>query len=121
MTKILIVDDSDTERIHLKTLLKANGYEVVEADDGVVSIDIYKREKPDVVLMDIVMWDMDGIEALEKIMEYDSDAKIIMITAKGDKKTITKAIMDGALEFITKPFDNEKILHSINRILKRSL
>lgn len=117
MAKILIVDDSRTSRRILNNLLTESGYEVVEAENGEVGIQKYKEETPDLVTMDITMPVMDGLQALKGIREYDSDAKVIMVTAAGQESKIMEAVKHGAAEFITKPFEKDKILETIQKVV----
>ncbi|MBN1233039.1 MAG: response regulator [Candidatus Coatesbacteria bacterium] len=116
--KVLIVDDAIFMRALLKDILTNGGYTVVaEASNGREAIEQYKKHKPVVVLMDIVMPDMDGIEAVKEIMKYDSNAKVIMCSALGQQPLVLEALNAGAKEFIIKPFQAEKVLSSINSIL----
>ncbi len=110
MAKILIVDDSRTSRRILKNIIESNGYEVAgEAENGQDGLDKYLELKPDLVTLDITMPVMDGVEALKKIKEADSDAKVVMVTAAGQKTNVMEAIKAGAFEFVTKPFDPDII------------
>ncbi len=118
MANILIVDDSRTSRKFLRNLLEADGHviigEAVDGDDGIAK---YKELTPDITTMDITMPVKDGIEALAGIMEYDKEAKVIMVTAAGQKEKMMSALKVGAQEFITKPFDAEEITKVIAKIL----
>lgn len=116
MSKILIVDDSRTSRRIMRNLLTENGYEVVEAENGEIGIQKYKEENPDMVTMDITMPVMDGLEALKGIREYDADAKVVMVTAAGQESKVMEAVKLGAAEFITKPFEKEKIINTIQKV-----
>ena len=118
MAKILIVDDSRTSRRILRNLLIEEGYEVVEAENGEDGIKKYKEEAPDMVTMDITMPVMDGLEALRGIKEYDSVAKVIMVTAAGQESKVMEAVKLGAAEFVTKPFEKEKIVNTVNKVVK---
>lgn len=110
MAKILIVDDSRTSRKILKNIIEENGYEIAgEAENGEIGVNLYKELKPDLVTLDITMPVMDGVSALKAIMEYDSSAKVIMVTAAGQKGNVVEAIKLGAFEFVTKPFDPDVI------------
>lgn len=118
MPKVLIVDDAAFMRISLKTMLVKNGFEVIgEAKNGVSAILKYKQYNPDVVTMDVTMPDMDGIEALKEIKKYDSKAKIVMITAMGQKTMVKKAVLSGAKSFIVKPFKEEQLVETLNKVL----
>ena len=118
MEKILIVDDSRTSRRILNNLLTENGYEVVEAENGELGVQKYKEETLDLVTMDITMPVLDGLEALKGIKAYDSGAKVIMVTAAGQESKVMEAVKHGAAEFITKPFEKEKILETIWKVLQ---
>lgn len=117
MAKILIVDDSRTSRRILRNLLVEEGYEVVEAENGEDGIQKYKEETPELVTMDITMPVMDGLEALKEIKEYDSGAKVIMVTAAGQESKVMEAVKLGAAEFVTKPFEKEKILDTVRKVV----
>jgi two-component system chemotaxis response regulator CheY len=118
MATVLIVDDAAFMRMVLKKILSENNYEVVgEAETGAVGIQQYKALKPDVVTMDITMPDMDGITALNEIKKINPSAKVIMCSAMGQQAMIVDAIRAGASDFIVKPFQEERVLESLHRIL----
>ncbi|PKM74452.1 MAG: two-component system response regulator [Firmicutes bacterium HGW-Firmicutes-16] len=118
MNKILIVDDAGFMRKMVQTHLSKAGYtDFIEGEDGQRAIDIYKEQKPDLVIMDITMPNVDGIEALRQIKATDSDAKIIMCSAMGQEAMVMEAIKLGALDFIVKPFKAERIIQTVNKIL----
>ena len=117
MAKILITDDSRTSRRILRGLLTENGYEVVEAENGEDGVEKYKAEKPELVTMDITMPVMNGLEALKQIREYDASSNVIMVTAAGQESKMMEAVKLGAAEFITKPFDKESILKTVDKVL----
>ena len=105
-------------RMMIKDILEKNGFEVVgEASNGIVAVDLYKKEKPDVVTMDITMPDMDGIEAVKAIKEFDPAAKVIMCSAMGQQSMVMDAIKAGAKDFIVKPFQADRVLEAINKVL----
>ena len=113
----MIIDDSKTSRSILRNILTKNGYEVVaEAENGQDGYDKYCELNPDFVTLDITMPVMDGIETLVKIKEYDPDAKVIMVTAAGQKGKMLDAIKLGAAEFVTKPFETEQIISIMDSI-----
>ena len=117
MSTVMIIDDSKTSRSILKNILTKNGYEVVaEAENGQDGYDKYCELNPDFVTLDITMPVMDGIETLVKIKEYDPDAKVIMVTAAGQKGKMLDAIKLGAAEFVTKPFETEQIISIMDSI-----
>lgn len=118
MGKVLIVDDATFMRMVLKDILEKNGYEVIgEANNGVMAIELYKNNKPDIVTMDITMPEMDGIEAVKEIIKIDSDAKIVMCSAMGQQSMIMDAIRAGAKDFIVKPFQADRVIEAIKKVI----
>lgn len=118
MAKILIVDDSKTSRKILKSILIENGYEVIgEAKNGEEAISKYKELRPDITTMDITMPVMDGLEALKEIIDIDKNAKVVMVTAAGQKTKMVDAVKYGAVEFLTKPFEAAQIIEIIERVI----
>ncbi|CDG01244.1 Putative Chemotaxis regulator-transmits chemoreceptor signals to flagelllar motor components CheY [Clostridium chauvoei JF4335] len=118
MAKVLIVDDAAFMRMMVKDILQKNGFEVVgEACNGIEAVDLYKKENPDVVTMDITMPDMDGIEAVKAIKEFDPSAKVVMCSAMGQQSMVMDAIKAGAKDFIVKPFQADRVLEAINKVL----
>lgn len=110
MAKILMVDDSRTSRRILRGILEEDGHEILgEAQNGQEGFDMFKSLKPDLVTLDITMPVMDGIECLKLIKAEDPGAKVIMVTAAGQKNKMIEAISNGADEFVSKPFDAEDI------------
>jgi two-component system, chemotaxis family, chemotaxis protein CheY len=117
-TRVLIVDDLSFIKIVIRDILEKTGFEVIgEASNGYEAIDLYKKLKPDVVLMDITMPKMDGIQSLKEIMNYDKNAKVIMCSALGQQRLIIQAIQFGAKDFIVKPFKQERIVGAIKKAL----
>ncbi|WML35513.1 response regulator [Clostridium sp. OS1-26] len=117
MAKILIVDDAAFMRMMIKDILEKNGFQIVgEANNGLKAVELYKKEKPDVVTMDITMPDMDGIEAVKEIKAFDPAAKIIMCSAMGQQTMVMDAIKAGARDFIVKPFQPDRVLEAIRKI-----
>lgn len=117
--KILIVDDAAFMRMMIKDILTKNDFEVVgEAGDGQEAIDKYKEHKPDLVMMDITMPDMDGITSLKEIIKIDPQAKIIMCSAMGQQAMVIDAIQAGAKDFIVKPFQGDRVLEAIKKTLE---
>ena len=117
MSTVMIIDDSKTSRSMLKTILEENGYEVIaEAKNGQEGYEKYCELNPDIVTLDITMPVMDGIETLTKIREYDDSAKVIMVTAAGQKGKMLDAIKLGAAEFVTKPFETSQIVNILDSI-----
>lgn len=119
MSKILVVDDSSFMRKMLKGILTQAGHEIIgEAGNGEEGVEMYEELHPDVVTLDITMDTMDGIDALKKIRKFDPSAKCIMCSAMGQKVMVTEAIKEGALDFIVKPFQAEKVLESVEKAIQ---
>ena len=117
--RVLIVDDAIFMRMKLKDILEKNGFEVVaEAQNGVEAVEKYNSERPDLVTMDITMPEMDGVAALKAIKQMDPSAKVIMCSAMGQQSMVMDAIQAGALDFIVKPFDNERVLQSLKKAIR---
>jgi len=116
LPKVLVVDDAMFMRSKASKLLIQEGYQVVEASNGAEAVETYKAEKPDLVLMDITMPVMDGIEAVKNIKAYDSEAKVIMVTALGQRSMVLEAIRAGAKDFVVKPFQAEKLIEAVKRL-----
>jgi two-component system chemotaxis response regulator CheY len=116
--RVLIVDDADFMRMMIKDILIKNGYEIAgEATDGNSALQKYKEINPDLVTMDITMPEMDGVDTVKAIIEYDPDAKIIMVSAIGQQAIVIDAIQAGAKDFIVKPFMPERVLEAITKVL----
>ncbi|WP_243386976.1 response regulator [Bacillus kexueae] len=119
MPNVLIVDDTKFLRETLKEIFIKAGFVVIgEADNGVKAVLMYKELRPDLVTMDITMPEMNGIEAVKRIKEFDSSAKIIMCSAMGQQKMVVEAIESGAKDFITKPFDEARVLEAVKHVLQ---
>lgn len=115
---ILISDDAAFMRMMIKDILTKNGFNVVgEAENGLVAVDKYKELQPDLVLMDITMPEMDGIQALKKIREFDSSAKVVMCSAMGQQAMVIEAIQAGAKDFIVKPFQADRVIEAVNKAI----
>lgn len=118
MINILIVDDAAFMRMMIKDILEKNGFNVIgEASNGLEAVELYKKEKPDIVTMDITMPKVDGIEAVKLIKEYDNEAKIIMCSAMGQQAMVMDAIRAGAKDFIVKPFQADRVIEAINKVV----
>ena len=118
MTRVLIVDDAAFMRMMIKDILEKNGFEVVgEASNGIKAVELYKKDKPDIVTMDITMPDMDGIQAVKAIKEFDPTAKVIMCSAMGQQTMVMDAIRAGARDFIVKPFQADRVLEAIKKAI----
>jgi two-component system chemotaxis response regulator CheY len=115
---VLIVDDADFMRDILREIVQDLGWTVAaEAADGTQAIALYRQQKPDLVLLDITMPGMDGNEALQAILEHDPAARVVMITALGQKEQVLAAIKLGARDFVIKPFDTERVAATLTRLL----
>ena len=113
---ILVVDDAAFMRMMVKDILTKGGYNVVgEAENGVVAIQKYTELKPDLVTLDITMPEMDGIQALKKIKE--ADANVIMCSAMGQQAMVIEAIQNGAKDFIVKPFQADRVLEAVKKVI----
>lgn len=118
MAKVLIVDDAAFMRMMLKDILTKNGFEICgEAPNGLKAIELYKSENPDITTMDITMPEMDGIQAVKEIKKIDPSAKVIMCSAMGQQAMVMEAIKSGARDFIVKPFQPERVLEAIKKVL----
>ncbi|MBN2245937.1 MAG: response regulator [Candidatus Aminicenantes bacterium] len=116
--RILIVDDASIMRRILKNILVTNGYDVVgEASNGQEALELYRQLRPDLVTMDIVMPQVNGIQALKNILAHDKKAKIIMISVIDQRHALKEVIDAGACDFILKPFENERIISAIEDCL----
>lgn len=117
MTTILIADDASLARLHTKEILAEAGYEVIEAENGRQACDAYSRKRPEGVLMDIAMPEMDGIEALSFILRHDPGARVAMVSGQGHHPTVLKALRLGARDFIVKPYNAERLLAAVTKLL----
>ncbi|MBU8905007.1 response regulator [Desertibacillus haloalkaliphilus] len=118
MASVLIVDDAAFMRMMIKDILTKNNYEVAgEAANGDEAVQKYEELKPDLVTMDITMPEKDGIEALKEIRKINPDAKIIMCSAMGQQSMVIDAIQSGAKDFIVKPFQADRVLEAIQKVL----
>ncbi|MGP4107081.1 response regulator [Virgibacillus sp. L01] len=118
MARILLVDDAKFMRATLETIVKQDRHEVIgEAENGEEAIKLYKEMKPDLVTMDITMPVMNGIDAIKEIMKDHPEAKIVVCSAMGQQKVVVEAIEIGAKDFVVKPFDENRVLDTINRVL----
>lgn len=120
--KVLLVDDSVFVTKQISQILGSEGYEIVgTAGDGFEGVQKYKELCPnvDLVTMDITMPKMDGITALEQIMEFDKNARVVMITALGKEELVKKAILMGAKNYIIKPLDRKSVLERVATILSK--
>ena len=116
--KIMLVDDAAFMRMTIKNCLTKAGYtELIEAGDGQQAVDTYGKEHPDLVIMDITMPNMDGLEALKAIRAADGNANVVMCSAMGQETMVIDAIKSGAKDFIVKPFKIERVLKTVTSIV----
>ncbi len=115
---VLICDDAAFMRMMIKDILSKNGYNIAgEAENGAKAVEKYAEVKPDLVLMDITMPEMDGIQALKKIKEGDPGAKVIMCSAMGQQAMVIESIQAGARDFIVKPFQADRVLEAVKKVI----
>lgn len=115
---ILICDDAAFMRMMIKDILSKNGYNVVgEAENGARAVEKYAELKPDLVLMDITMPEMDGIAALKSIKSSDPSATVIMCSAMGQQAMVIESIQAGAKDFIVKPFQPDRVLEAVKKVV----
>lgn len=113
---ILICDDAAFMRMMIKDILTKNGYNIAgEAENGLKAVEKYREVKPDLVMMDITMPEMDGIQALKKIKAEDPSATVIMCSAMGQQAMVIESIQSGAKDFIVKPFDKDRVLEAVKK------
>ena len=118
MAKIMICDDAAFMRMMIKDILTKNGYNIAgEAENGAKAVEKYAELKPDLVLMDITMPEMDGIEALKKIKASDPGASVIMCSAMGQQAMVIESIQSGAKDFIVKPFQADRVIEAVQKVV----
>jgi len=116
---VMLVDDAAFTRMMIKDILVKNGYIVSdEAQDGLEAVEKFKVNKPDLIIMDITMPNMDGLAALKEIKKLDPSAKVIMCSAMGQESYVVEAIKAGAADFIVKPFRADRIIQTVAKVLK---
>ena len=118
--KVLLCDDSMLVRKKLRALVEDCGFVVTEAQNGRQAIEQYAKESPDIVLMDIVMPEMTGLEALAAIRQVDHEAKVVMISSTGTSAKLIEALKQGALDFVQKPFEAEQIRELLTRLMMQN-
>jgi len=118
MKTVLVVDDSSYMRRMIKNIVTRNGYDVVgEAENGRMGVDKYNELRPDIVTMDLVMDEMNGLEALKHIITEHPNANVIMVSSMGQDVIVRDAIVLGAKNYIHKPFDEEQVIDALNKLL----
>jgi len=121
MATVLVVDDSEFMRRVIKNILENGGHKVMEAKNADEALELFKKFGADVITMDIVMPETDGIETVKRLKEADDKVKIIMVSALGHQKTVMRALEAGALDFIMKPFTADDVLESVNAVLQMGM
>lgn len=115
---ILVVDDAAFMRMMVKDVLSKNGFTIAgEAENGAKAIEKFKELNPDLVIMDITMPEVDGIQAVKEIKKINAAAKVIMCSAMGQQAMVIEAIQAGAKDFIVKPFQAERIVEAVKKVL----
>jgi len=118
--KLLLVDDSALARRSMRSILESDGFEVVEAEDGMAALERYFLEKPDLVLLDLVMRGMYGLDVLTKLRQLDPSARVIVVTADVQDSSHQLVEEAGASAFINKPVDRHRVLEVIRSVLAGS-
>ena len=117
MPKILIVDDAEFSRGRMTKALGNAGYSVIEAGNGIEAVSRYCDEKPDIVLMDITMPEMDGVSALREIKIVDPEARVVMLTRMGQETIVLEALEAGAKDYLVSPFEPDRVLDALTKAL----
>lgn len=119
MARVMIADDYAETRMFLRDMLEIANHEVVaEAVDGLEAVERFKTTRPDIVLLDLAMPKMDGLSVLKEIKKLDENAKVILLTASGNLKTINECVQAGAVTYVFKPFRIEDLSNAIKMILR---
>jgi len=118
MKRGLIVDDATVMRMRLRDILQTKFEVVGEAENGQRALELYDQLKPDFVTMDITMAEMNGMDALKNLVARHPDAKVVMVSAMGQKAMVFEALSQGARDFIIKPFDPDRVVMAINRLFE---
>ena len=120
MASVLVVDDAAFMRMTIKKMLEAHGHSMAgEAGNGIEAVKRFIEVKPDIVLLDITMPEMNGIEALKRIKELEPKAKIVICSAMGQQAMVAQAIQYGAKDFIVKPFEEDRLIAAVEKVLSR--
>ena len=117
MATILVVDDSAFMRMRCVSNVQQLGHETLEAGDGAEAVEMYKQQSPQAVLMDITMPNMDGLTALKEIMAVDPNARVAMVTAMGQQGMVMEAIKAGAVDFVVKPFEPDRVKAALDKLI----
>jgi two-component system chemotaxis response regulator CheY len=117
MTTVLVVDDAEFMRVRAAKVLSDNGYRVLQAENGREAVALYQKHRPDAVLMDVTMREMDGLQALKAIREFDPEARVAMVSAIGQQPIVLEALKAGARGFVLKPFQPVRVLEALSKLL----
>ena len=117
MAKVMVVDDAAFMRLRACKVMQDNGHEVVQAQNGAEAVRQYTEHRPDAVLMDITMPEMDGLAALKEIRKLDPNARVAMVTAMGQQAVVMEALKAGARDFVLKPFQPDRVLGVLQKLL----
>ena len=117
MAKVMVVDDAAFMRLRACKVLQENGHDVVQAENGLEAVKQYAEHRPDAVLMDITMPEMDGLAALKEIRKMDPNARVAMVTAMGQQAIVMEALKAGAKDFVLKPFQPDRVLNALQKLL----
>jgi two-component system chemotaxis response regulator CheY len=115
---VLVVDDLPLIRMLAKRYLEPAGYRVIQATNGVEAVALYQEHHPNVVLMDLVMPELDGLDALKKIKKIDPKARVAMFTSEAEATQVRGALEAGARDYVVKPFRPERLLEAVKRLLE---
>lgn len=118
MAKILVVDDSSMSRKTLRKILEPEGHEIIEANEGILALERYFLERPDLVFLDLTMTGMYGMDVLHKLREMDPQARVIIASADIQSSTLDLVSASGASAFVNKPFTSDKILRVVGQVLQ---
>jgi two-component system, chemotaxis family, chemotaxis protein CheY len=116
--KVLLIDDSGLARRSMRAILEADGFEVVEAEDGMIALERYFLEKPDAVLLDLVMKGMYGLDVLMKLRELDGGARVIVVSADVQSSSQQMVEAAGACAFLNKPVDRQRLISAVRAALE---
>ncbi|MDA0797059.1 MAG: response regulator [Chloroflexi bacterium] len=118
VARIVVVDDLSLMRMRIRESLLEEGHQVIEATEGVDAVDKYRSTRPDAVLMDLKMPDMNGIDALKRIREFDPSARITLLTGDAQREVVEDARINGAIDFVLKPFTHQRLLDAVAKMLR---
>ena len=120
MFRVMVVEDDSSTRLLMKAMLERNGYEVLQAEDGQVALDLLEKEHVDLMLLDVMMPQMDGLQLTRTLREHGNDIPIIMVTAKEAVPDRREGFRAGTDDYLVKPVDEEEMLLRISALLRRA-